>query len=178
MITFRRSAICLFLGLVALGGAAQAGEIANQTFTFSGACTDCSLLNPNYPVTGELILTGDYVPGTPIQARQFWSFEYFGSPMLERFTIYDPAELRGNIPASLPAFGDLEVNEEIEAYLYSFIARNDGTWDVLKDGVSFDTGNSGTWRGAGASAVPEPGAMLLVGGGLAAIGLLRWKRRG
>ncbi|MBL0155949.1 MAG: PEP-CTERM sorting domain-containing protein [Bryobacterales bacterium] len=81
------------------------------------------------------------------------------------------------MPQNLPGPARLSLYGRDSDFKYGFVSRLDGTWDVYRNGVNKDTGSGGTWAGGSTNTVPEPGAFLLVAGGLAAIGLRRWRRQ-
>jgi len=166
----------------------QAGAIGVQTFFFTGTCTDCEGTG-----TGTLVLQ-DYVQGTTsIDLANLISFNYSGTNLLAPFQILPGAVsiFVVNIPVSLPGPGTLIINTGqftittsgqglfvdtlglASVVLPYFQAGNDGLWSAGDNGVNADFGTAGTFSVA---SVPEPSSLLLLGAGLAAVGLRLRKR--
>ncbi len=185
--------------LVLLAGTALATAIvpANKTFSFVGACTDCS-----GSVTATLVVNGAYTQGNPLATSDLVSFTYGGSNLLPLFTITNTSvtTMSGLIPTGLPSFADFYITDAAIATptfqtftllsvidaptTHFFESTAAGTWRAgLGSGVAInldqydsDNGTAGTW-GTPNNAVPEPGAFALVAGGLAVLGLRRWRRQ-
>lgn len=170
--------------LVAFAGAAQ-----SATFTFSGLCSDCSGNG-----TATLVLNNTYVPGTALATSDLVSFNYHGTNLLPAFALSASDSfllMSGNLPAtSGPALFHLEGGALVvpagssgatgsSFARFTFDTDTQGNWSVFDSALNFcsleaacDYGTNGNWNG---SAVPEPSAVLLVAGGLAVLGLRRWK---
>ncbi|MBY0502828.1 MAG: PEP-CTERM sorting domain-containing protein [Bryobacteraceae bacterium] len=161
----------------------QAVSITNYYFT--GTCSDCE-----GTVTGTLVLQG-YTPGNTLDFTNFVSFTYDGSNLLGSYVIV-PSMVTlfvGNIPANLPGPGSLVINTNVlnltptsKSLLVLpvtvptnpyFVAFPDGSWETGTGGAPADQGTGGSFS---LTATPEPSSVLLLGAGLAALGLRR--RRG
>ncbi len=182
MLNLRLSAT--LFALVAFAGAAQ-----SATFTFSGVCSDCTGNG-----TATLVVNNAYVPGTALATSDLVSFNYHGTDLLPAFVLSASDSfllMSGNLPAtSGPALFHLEGGALVVPAGFSgatgnplarftFDTDTQGNWSAFDAALNFcsleaacDFGSNGTWNG---SAVPEPSAVLLVAGGLAALGLRRWK---
>jgi hypothetical protein len=140
-------------------------------FTFSGLCTDCS-----GSATATLRLQ-DYFQGDPIYDYNLVSFHYDGTNLLSAFTITQSGtgfSIGGMIPTSLAAWADFNISAPGGI---QFSSDKNGVWAAAGPSVAPDDyGTAGLWNGE-TEAVPEPGAFLLVAGGIAVIGVRRWTVR-
>jgi len=146
---------------------ASAGPIV-ETYTFTGTCTDCS-----GTVTGILTLDSSYVLGNSI-APDFLSFFYEGSNMIPGgFTIGNLDSglfVTGSLPSTLPGPASSDIT--IENLNWIFSANTDGSWSVAPGGLlSADFGTNGVFS------TPEPSTAVLIGFGLAGVGVLRRRVR-
>ena len=173
--------LTILFALVALAGAAQASLITNQTFTFSGPCAADSCAGG---VTATLVLDNTYAQGDPLTLSHLISFTYNGSNKLGPFTFSSATatHLDGSIPAILPGIKQFSIqgtdvgNPNVA---YFFNTTDQGGWATAFDPQHADYNtNGGLWRDGldCDTPVPEPGAFFLVAGGLAALGLRRWRR--
>lgn len=200
----RVRAVPMLIGLFAFTAVAplQAVAIADQTFTFTGNCTDCS------GVAKATLVLQNYTLGENILLEHLVSFTYLATNLLPGFTLVpsNTAGISGSIPAGLPGpaqfgiFGgetfsiqnltgangaDININEFNAGTLPFFITYlvNQGpdalhgntvyNWEAGLNVVG-DYGTDGTWNVQ--SEVPEPSSVILIGVGLLAIGFRRFKR--
>ena len=146
----------------------QGAIIVESTFTFSGSCTDC------YDGAGNATATltlQNYILGDELSPANLVSFVYDGTDLIPGgFTITpgDVAVLGGTIPAVLPGSADFQ----IQSARWDFSLGVEGDWSVSDLSVGDDYGTNGQWDAADGG-VPEPGAFLLVAGGMALLGLRR-----
>ncbi len=193
MLTFRFARIRvlpMLIGICALSAVAPLQASSIQTFQFSGACVDCSGNG-----TASLQLTG-YTPGTAILASNLVRFDYNGTNLLAAFTILAAAPglaISGNIPNGLPLPADFHISAGSNTFTLTidggltisplglasvtlpfFNSFTNGNWSAGDNGAVGDFGTGGTFNALGA--VPEPASVLLIGAGLAALGLRRFKR--
>ena len=151
----------MFGALVAIPS--YAIPISNQTFSFTGSCSDCT-----GTVSGTLVTSGAYVLGTTLTSVNFVSFTYNGSNLLSAFTILptDPNfEIFGGLPASLPASASLDILSTGK----EFDNSTGGFW-CAGNGCAGDHGTVGAF--AAATSTPEPStiSMLILGfSGLAGV---------
>jgi hypothetical protein len=149
------------VAVVGLNTPARAAlAVLEETYSFSGTCTDCL-----GDVRATLVLE-DYTQGNSITTANFVSFSYSGSNLDPSFTI-SPADLTsisGVIPSDLPS--PARVNISFLTDLSNFVTVSDGTWYV---DVS-DYGTNGTWN-----AVPEPSTWAMMLLGLAGLGFAGYR---
>ncbi len=153
---------------------ANAGvSLPNQSYSFSGVCSDCT-----GSVTANLVLVGSYTPGTDLDSSDLVSFTYGGSDLLASFTITQATVggLFGNIPATLPGPADVFIFSGDGVFGSSGANRPDlsGDW-CAGDGCGADQGIKGVWAAAG---VPEPAAWAMMMVGMLGLGAsMRMRRR-
>jgi hypothetical protein len=152
-------------------------------------------------ISAELVLQ-DYVPGNPLGDDNFYSFSYFGSNLINEFSIdtatWNTAVLKGLTGALLPGGGpaDLFVGAVIEgSAVYTctelgerFLeSRAPGLCNTTTNSLGFFSYGTGDWRiglfprpldegDAGTwspAAAPAPGTLSLFALGLAGIGYKR-----
>ena len=127
--------------------------------------------------SGTLTLYDTYLPGTPLTFTDFISFSYWSTS--GSYQIPDDASLT-YIAGTLPVLSGPSVDFNIQGFDTSgfFSSSNfatGGSWTSAfpSAGVN-DTGLSGTWTySSGTYTVDEAPTLLLLGTGLAAVGLLR-----
>jgi hypothetical protein len=135
---------------------------------FTGVCGDCA-----GDALAVLTLKTSNTAGASLTGSNFVSFSYFGTNLVNPFTIDngDPGFfVSGNLPAALPD----TANITIEGDGYTFVSQLSGTWSVSVplQLVAADNGLSSAYTGA-----PEPATMALVGLGLTAVVFAgRWRR--
>lgn len=104
------------------------------------------------------------------------SFHYDGTNLLSAFTITQSDagfSIGGMIPTSLAAWADFNISASGGM---RFSSDENGVWAAGPFVAPSDYGTAGLWNGE-TEAVPEPGAFLLVAGGIAVIGVRRWTVR-
>ena len=144
---------------------ASAGMIANQSYNFTGACSDCFSGKGN--ATATLTLTGNYTLGTAITGSNFVNFTYNGTNLLAGFSI-NPGDggfgVSGNL-MNIPGFNNLSVSKSGS----QFMSFSSGSWCAGSACTNdFGTLRSGTYSAASTGA-PEPATMGLLGLGLVAM---------
>jgi len=148
---------------------------ANEVYSWSGVCTDCSMEN----VTGTLTLGGTYTLGSEITTSNFVSFSYSGSNLLSPFTILDSevVSIAGLLPLTLPGAANLTILANISSVSVPFETVSNGFWCAGSDCLG-DMGGNSTYSAA-VSSIPEPGSIALFccGGALALLGARKLKSR-
>jgi PEP-CTERM motif len=153
----------ILAALIVVGIPASA-SIPLDVFNYTGVCTDCTFSN------GELELFAPYTLGTPITTSNFVNFIYTSNLVSFFINQDDPGfSVSGSLPDSLPG----PANILIEDSQWEFSTSTDGSWFVDEFGGA-DNGPSNTWSSAQAS-TPEPGTILMLAAGLAAL-TARYKR--
>jgi hypothetical protein len=163
----------LVLGATLLCAAPGIASAANQTYDFTGTCTDCAGEG-----TAELVLDGGYTPGTFLHASDLVSFTYFGTNLHPAYTVTPStpggAGLDGTIPASLPAAAFVVVSYA-GGQFFSDTSENNGYWCVGLACID-DVGTNGIWSAAPAG-VPEPGVWAILTTGVLGLGAMMRRRR-
>jgi hypothetical protein len=163
------------LGLGALGTPAGASVVTDETYYFTGTCSDCS-----GDVTATLVLT-DYTPGpdSGFLLANLVSLTYGGSDLLPGFTVDNPesgvvfAVVIGGL-ANLPGANNVTIEWEINEQNASFQTGADGSWSVSYPTLA-DQGDNGSWsltRG-----VPEPSTWAMMGLGVAGLAFAGYRAR-
>ena len=175
-------------------------------FQFSGNCVDCAAASeaPNnpYPVTATLTLQ-NYLPDSGLSpVSSFFSLTYGGSNLIDPFTLH--ADSQFGVASDPFGYGPAGVNfyvnglaSETSAFLDGqemyFLSMTDGSWSLgfgnglcAGDGdnlicVTQDIGDTGQWTFVRTvlpvtNDVPEPGSLLLMGGALVALAVVRKRR--
>ena len=171
---------------------AQAQEAGTVTYVFSGNCTSCAAEagRASFPVMARLTLQ-DYVPGEAIEADNVQSLWYTGSNLVDMFTLTGPSNTlpagrvfsTDTIESTVGQLGTaaglpLAFGVEFSSGLF-FRTLVDGTWSVCAPkGSGYSNGCFGAGADVGTgrwmiTPVPEPSTVLLMAGGIAALGLLR-----
>ncbi len=137
----------------------------DEIFDFSGLCTDCE-----GTVEAELVLK-DYTPGEKINRRDFVSFTYYGSNLVDEFEITKWSRglhISGRLPDDLPGPAHISISDRY----YSFTSYKDGDWqvDTKSHGIS-DFGTQGAYN-----AVPEPSTWAMFVLGFAGLGFAGYRR--
>jgi hypothetical protein len=157
------------------------------TYDFVGACIDCARPVTPSESTAHLTLQG-YIPGNAISLDNFFSFTYDGSPALHAFTIlglnaggvpgfnltFGSPTISGTIPTTLPGAFDFLVSDSL--YFFSTSSDPLAKWSTGMHDTSSDEGTNATWTLA-RRPVPEPASIALFGFGIAAMRLLRRRRK-
>jgi hypothetical protein len=142
--------------------------IAVEVFNYTGTCTDCTFS------TGTLELLAGYTPGSPLSTSPFVNFSYSSNLLNFTITQNDAGFFdSGGLPSTLPGAATLV----IENNLWEFSSSSSGSWFVENlSSIPQDFGPANSWSQA---SVPEPGALAMLGIGLAALaGVKARYRRG
>lgn len=143
------------------GLSTPSGAAVEETFFFTGVCTDCS------GDVGATLVLENYTQGKQLAKGDFISFSYSGSNLVPAFTI-SPSELfaiSGVIPMDLPAPAQFSL--EFTTLYSNFLSQPDGTWYVDHD----DYGTNGVWS------VPEPSTWAMMALGFAGLGFVGHRSR-
>jgi len=155
--------------VVMVGGTAVPAKaiIALDVFSFTGTCgaQSCSFSS----ATLELI-AGSFTPGSALTTDDLFGFSYNSNLLSFGINGNDPGvTLSGVIPSTLPGQANISVGDNE----FSFISSTDGTWAAFQ--VGDDAGPASVWT-ANVAGVPEPGTMAMLGVGLAAASMVRYRR--
>jgi hypothetical protein len=199
---FFRSLLLAFSLLGGLGASSQAQAVTAApvltTFDWVGYCEDCTTFanSSNRVINARLTLV-DYTPGDDIDMGHFVSFSYFGSDLVDPYTVAvgvepsfvdrvfntDSTQVAGNIGA-LPAPHRFELVFEDGLH---FQTQPDGTWSTCAPGANYysgtcsgffftthsDYGSGGTFS---AAPIPEPGVWAMLVAGLGVLAVVRRRR--
>ena len=200
---FLQALVLAFSLLGGLGAASQAQAVTTapvlSTFDWVGSCSDCtSFGNPGNEIVSARLTLQNYTPGDDIDMGHFVSFSYFGSNLVDPYTVAvgaefsfadrifntDFAQVVGNIGA-VPSPHRFELVFEDGLH---FQTQTDGTWSTCAPGgsgyasgtcVAFvftthsDFGSAGTFS---AAPVPEPGVWAMLVAGLGMLAVVRRRR--
>ncbi len=149
-------------------GATGVVIVTDETFYFTGVCSDCS-----GDVSATLVLQ-NYTLGDEYLPENFVSFTYGGSNLLPGFTV-TPSELGvlfGTF-ATVPGANNTYIVFTVPGVtIDSFTTGADGTWSTGTPGA--DYGTSGSWSN---TSVPEPATWAMMGLGFAGLALAGYQAR-
>lgn len=153
-----------FLAALMIVGIPASASIPLDVFNYTGVCSDCTFSN------GTLELFAPYTLGTPITTSNFVNFFYTSNLVSFSINQGDPGfSVSGSLPSLLPGPATLLIEDS----QWEFSTSTDGSWFVANLTLA-DNGPSNTWSSASASA-PEPGTILMLAAGLAAL-RVRYRR--
>jgi PEP-CTERM motif-containing protein len=154
-----------FLAALIVCGIPASASIPLNVFNYTGTCTDCTFSN------GTLELFAPYTLGTPITTSNFVNFFYTSNLVTFGINQGDPGFfVSGSLPSLLPGPATILIEDN----QWEFSSSSDGSWFVNDFLLGQDNGPSNTWSSASAS-TPEPGTILMLAVGLAAL-TARYKR--
>jgi hypothetical protein len=149
-------ALMFMAALIAVPASADS-IIPIELFSYTGTCTDCTFS------TGTLELFGGYTLGSPVTSSNFVNFTYTSNLLNFSINQNDAGfSVSGNLPDTLPNPATLLIEDNA----WEFSSSAGGSWFVSNLSTPQDFGPANSWSVA---AVPEPGAMAMLGIGLAAV---------
>jgi PEP-CTERM motif len=199
---FLQALVLAFSLLGGLGAASHAQAVTTppvlSTFDWVGSCSDCtSFGNPGNNIVSARLTLQNYTPGDDIDMGHFVSFSYFGSNLVNPYTVAvgvtqsredglfsaDFAQVAGSIGA-VPAPHRFELMFDDGLH---FQTQPDGTWSTCAPGADYysgtcfaftftthsDYGTGGTFS---AAPVPEPGVWAMLCAGLGLLAVVRRRR--
>ena len=165
-----RAALIPVLASIVLASAAARASIVDQTYYFTGVCSDCT-----GDSHGTLVLQ-NYSEGNWIDNSNFVSFDYFSNLTTLSITPADLSYVSGQIGPTFPSAYNFIIGD---SSTHQFYSSGSGYWTVSGPPAAsvLDTGDYSSWNDV--AATPLPATLPLLASGLAGFGWFarRKKRR-
>ena len=190
MSILRVAAVSAFVLALGLSPVARASTVVDETFYFTGACSDCGAGGGSGTASATLVLQ-NYTLGNTLENTNFVSLAYT-SPLMGTLTVdtsvfvsFGENGFQSVISSNLPGpqnvhiYWTLFTNNNNVEHDYELATSAAGpNWFLSENtyNLNLDNGTDlGTWSSS--AATPLPATLPLFATGLGAFGLLGWRRK-